>query len=69
MSRTVILADAAASVRDLVKALLEREDLVFVDEILLKPIDGWKLVAAAESALGPERDEAVEYPTPIARGA
>jgi DNA-binding response OmpR family regulator len=135
MSRTVVLADAAASVRDLVKALLEREDIVFVeaadatdallavsehrpslifldldlppcgglevlkkvrgwedapivmlalrgstseartlfahgaDEILLKPIDAWKLVAAAESALGPERQEPVAYPTPIARGA
>jgi DNA-binding response OmpR family regulator len=130
--RTVVIADAAASVRELVRTLLERDDLVFVDaldgtdalvaveehrpslvvldldlppyggmdvidrirehddvpilvlalrddapeartlylrgadEILLKPIDGWELVATAELFIGAEDEE---LSTPIVRRA
>ena len=126
---TVLLAEAAASVRDLVKAMLRREDLTFAEaqdaseallaahdrrpalvildqnlppwggleflrrirrlddvpvvvlalhdhalepllsngarEILLKPLDAWKLVAVAESILGAEP---AELPAPSGRG-
>lgn len=124
--RTVLIADAAPSVRELARSLLAREDVVFVEaadatealivaegellsfvlldvdlppwggleilrriralsdvpvvmlalrdhaieartllargaaEILLKPLDSWQLVAAADAALGPHRSSTVQ---------
>jgi DNA-binding response OmpR family regulator len=124
--RTVLIADAAASVRELVRSVLAREDVVFAeaadatealvvavgeplslvlldvdlppagglevlarirgvtdvpvvmlalrdhafeartlfargaDEILLKPLETWRLVAVADAALGPDRSSHVQ---------
>ena len=71
--RTVHIADAASSVRDYAKPLLEREGLAFLeaahgtdalergaDEVLLKPLDAWRLVAVADAALGCAREQSWE---------